>query len=252
MGREGKGVGVQAPGASSPAPASRPGTFGVCCWRAPGAPGPGSGRLPSGSAAAGERGLLGGVEPGGPGSHIPNREGHRTAVLTPSQVLPGAQLPGTGVLFSQGRPLPRLRSHPQTGVPALPGRPAPTPQPPRTRTQAPTETTTATDGAESTPLQKQGPAWSSSEGPRGAARPRPASCDCPPLGLGHRWERGCPEGSGRGGDSHPPASGPAPPTGSAPPRQPGHRAAAPVGEWRRGDEGVGASSPPTSPKGEGE
>lgn len=48
-----------------------PRTFGVCCWRAPGALGPGSVRPPSGSAAAERRGLLGGAEHGGP-SWVPH------------------------------------------------------------------------------------------------------------------------------------------------------------------------------------
>ena len=41
-----------------------PPTFGVCCWRAPGAPGPGSGQLPFGSEAAKGKGLLGGGQDG--------------------------------------------------------------------------------------------------------------------------------------------------------------------------------------------
>lgn len=101
------------------------------------------------------------------------------------------------------------------------------------------------------------PTWVVSSGP-----PGPAARSCPavpssrlPLGLSHQWEGAGPQGSGtgepgdprpflpasgradgRGGgprDSRPPASGPAPPAGSAPPRQPGHRDAAPVGEGKR-------------------
>lgn len=54
------GAGAQALGVLQPT--SRgvpPPTFGVCCWRAPGAPGPGSGQLPFGSEAANEEGAAG-------------------------------------------------------------------------------------------------------------------------------------------------------------------------------------------------
>lgn len=66
------GAGAQALGVLQPT--SRgvpPPTFGVCCWRAPGAPGPGSGQLPFGSEAANEEGAAGrgAGQADPPGSH---------------------------------------------------------------------------------------------------------------------------------------------------------------------------------------
>lgn len=54
-----------------PAPRQLPSTFGVCCRRAPGAPGPCFGRLPSGSAAA-----EGGDTGASLRSHVPKMEGY--------------------------------------------------------------------------------------------------------------------------------------------------------------------------------
>lgn len=59
------GAGAQALGGLQPTSRrAPPPTFGVCCWRAPGTPGPGSGQLPFGSEAARGKGLLGGGQDG--------------------------------------------------------------------------------------------------------------------------------------------------------------------------------------------
>lgn len=89
------------------------------------------------------------------------------------------------------------------------------------------------------------------------ALPAPSPGSRSPVGTGLPWGQDqsplpAPGADGRGGrgrDSRPPASGPAPPAGSAPPRQPGRRAAAPVGgrrgRWRCG----GLLTPRPVPKG---
>lgn len=99
MGRE--GIRVQALGSPNPLfPPGLPPTVGACCWRAPGAPGPCSGRLPFGSAAARrEGGCWGGQNTHVPlGSHIPNIEGYHALVMPYAGALTtGSSVPGVGM-----------------------------------------------------------------------------------------------------------------------------------------------------------